>query len=411
MIRKAAPVSITGMGCISAAGTSLAANVAALDAGTRNPLPPSLFSVEKNHPVFMCGLPGTDAPAFAALPEAHLLAGCSRTVRLAAHAALEALGRAGLDPRNLAGLRVGVCLGTSVGTALEFYDLYRAVRAGKDAPLDELRGYLNSNPALALARILRPSGAMAGPVQCVTNACSSGADAIGIAAQWIRDGLCDIALCGGADALARITYLGFASLRLTSADACLPFDKNRNGLNLGEGAAILVLESPERARGRKLSGTVLGYGTATDAHHLTAPHPDARGLILALDQALTQAGARREDIAFINAHGTATPTNDAAEGAFFKNHFPNTPFVATKGGTGHTLGAAGAVEAVFTLAHLARGLLPASPGFTEEDPDIGVSPVAASTAVSGSVAMSQSVAFGGNNSVLILGKGDAPCPW
>jgi 3-oxoacyl-[acyl-carrier-protein] synthase-1/3-oxoacyl-[acyl-carrier-protein] synthase II len=404
MMRKTAPVSITGMGCLTAAGTSLAANIAALDAGTRGPLPPSLFTAEKNHPVFMCDLSGADAAAFAALPGARLPAGYSRTVRLAAFAALEALCSAGLDPQGLAGLKAGVCLGTSVGTALEFYNIYCALRAGKEGELGEIDAYLGSNPALALARILR----FAGPAHCVTNACSSGADAIGIAAQWIRDGLCDIALCGGADALARITYLGFASLRLTSPEACLPFDKNRAGLNLGEGAAFLVLESPERIRGRKSAGAVLGYGTATDAHHLTAPHPEARGLVMALEQALAQAGARREDLAFINAHGTATRTNDAAEGAFFAAHFPGTPFVATKGGTGHTLGAAGAVEAVFTLAHLARGMLPASPGFTEPDPDIGASPVAVPTAVSGSMAMSQSLAFGGNNSVLILGKGDAP---
>jgi 3-oxoacyl-[acyl-carrier-protein] synthase-1/3-oxoacyl-[acyl-carrier-protein] synthase II len=395
------------MGCISAAGTNLAANIAALDLGRRNPLPPSLFKTEKNHPVFMCALPEADDAAFAALPERRLLSACSRAIRMITLAALEALDHAGLDPNALGGLKTGVCLGTSVSTALKFYDLHCAVRLGKDAPLDELHRYLNSNPALALTRILRLSG----PAQCVTNACSSGADAIGIAAQWIRDGLCDVALCGGADALARITYLGFASLRLTSPEACLPFDKNRKGLNLGEGAAVLVLESPKRAMKRASSGAVLGYGTATDAHHLTAPHPEARGLVTALEQALAQAGARREDLAFINAHGTATPTNDAAEGAFFRRHFPDAPFVATKGSTGHTLGAAGALEAVFTLAHLARGLLPASPGFFEADPEITAAPVAAPTAVSGQMALSQSLAFGGNNSVLILGKGDAPCPW
>ena len=406
MIPRVSPVCVTGMGCITAAGNTLAANLARLDAGTREPLPPSLFQVEKPHPVFMCDLPAADAPFFEALPGAALLPGYFRTVRLAAHAALEALGDAGFDPRHLNGLRVGVCVGTSVGTALEFYDLYTALRAGREHHLDEIRGYLGSNPALALARMLRVSG----PVHCVTNACSSGADAIGIAAGWIREGLCDIALCGGADALSRVTYLGFSSLKLPSSEPCKPFDKNRTGLNLGEGAAFLVLEASGQARSKKISGTVLGYGTATDAHHLTAPHPEARGLVNALEQALEQAGAGRDRMAFINAHGTATPTNDAAEGRFFRDQFPETPFVATKGGTGHTLGAAGAVEAVYTLAHLSRSLLPASPGFTEADPDIGVSPVAQPTSVAGDMAMSQSLAFGGNNSVLILGKGDAPCP-
>lgn len=406
MIRAATPVAVTGMGCITAAGNTVAANIAGLDAGTRSPAPPSLFRTEGAHPVFMSGLPEADDAAFAALPDFRGLARCSRTVRLAAYAALEALEDAGLAPEALSTLRVGVCIGTSVGTSLDFFDFYGDQRAGTDAPLDEIHRYLASNPALALARLLRLNG----PVQCVANACSSGADAIGVAAGWVRGGLCDIALCGGTDALSRVTYLGFGSLRLTASDACKPFDANRSGLNLGEGAGVLVLESSARAGNRSPRGTVMGYGTATDAHHLTAPHPDARGLVLALGQALAQGGAGSADIAFINAHGTATLTNDAAEGKFFRDRFPGTPFIATKGCTGHTLGAAGAVEAVFTLAHLARGLLPASPGFAVPDAALGVSPVSMPTVFSGSMALSQSLAFGGNNSVLLLGKGDAPCP-
>ena len=160
-----------------------------------------------------------------------------------------------------------------------------------------------------------------------------------------------------------MTYLGFGSLKLLSPELCRPFDNSRAGLNLGEGAAVLVLESDARAEDRKCVGRVLGYGTATDAYHLTAPHPESRGLYRALEQALAQASATGRDIAFINAHGTATPTNDLAEARFFRTAFPETPFVATKGGTGHTLGAAGAVEAVFTVKHLERGLLPASIGF------------------------------------------------
>ena len=422
MIRLVVPVAVTGMGCITAAGRTVAANIAGLDAGARSPVPPSqlrppLFRTDSDHPVFMSALPEADDAVFTALPDFRGLAHCSRTVRLAAHAALEALADAELAPEELSSLRVGVCLGTSVGTSLDFFDFYRDQRTGTDAPLDEILRYRASNPALALARLLRLGGAgQSGPVLCVANACSSGADAIGIAAGWVREGLCDIALCGGADALARVTYLGFGSLRLTTPEACKPFDANRSGLNLGEGAGVLVLESPARAANRRLRGVVMGYGTATDAHHLTAPHPDARGLTLALEQALGQgnvqgsARTNMHEIAFINAHGTTTPTNDAAEGKFFRERFPDTPFIATKGCTGHTLGAAGAVEAVFTVAHLARGLLPASPGFAVPDAAIGASPVCAPTPVSGSMALSQSLAFGGNNSVLLLGKGDTPCP-
>ena len=400
MIAPVSPAAVTGMGCISAAGATLDENLAALETGSRAPEPPVLFPTERPFPVFMAAIP--DPADFPPLPDVSEIRACTRTVHLAAHAAAEALRDAGIAPADLPGLRVGVCIGTSVGTALDFYDYYVDQRVGKAPPLDVIHQYLISNPSLALARLLQ----LRGPVQTIANACSSGADAVGMGAEWIRNGRCDVAICGGADALAQVIYYGFSSLQLQSPEPCRPFDKNRKGLNLGEGAGILVLETEERARGRKRRGSITGYGTCTDAWHLTAPHPEARGLIRALDQALIQAGASAEDVAFINAHGTATPTNDAAEGNFFASRFPQTPFVATKGCTGHTLGAAGAVEAVFALAHFAKGAIPASPGFAEADPAMAVAPVSRHTPVHGRFAMSQSLAFGGNNSVLLFGKGD-----
>lgn len=399
-MRSAPPVRITGMGCISAAGNTVAANIAALDEGVRNAVPAAFLDVDAVCPVFRADVPET-APE--GLPEPTSYAKCARTARMTAHAAREALEEAGYAPADLDGLRVGIVLGTSVGTALNFTPFYLAQKAGRDEPLDPIDKYLASNPAPALARMLRTTG----PAQSVTNACSSGADAIGCGAEWIRSGRCDLVICGGVDALSRVTYIGFGSLKLLSRELCRPFDRNRTGLNLGEGAAVLVLESAERAKNRAFSGTVLGYGTATDAWHLTAPHPEARGLTRAVEQAAAQAGVKKSDIAFINAHGTATPTNDASEAKFFRAFFPGTPFVATKGATGHTLGAAGAIEAVFTVKHLERGKLPASPGFAEADPELGVSPPVALTDVAGNVAMSQSLAFGGNNSVLLFGKGGA----
>ena len=396
-MRRISPVRIAGMGCISAAGSNVAANIAALDKGERNAVAPSFLDVETACPVFRAEVPES-APE--GLPDPFLYERCARTARMAACAATEALEDAGYDFRHLAGLRVGICLGTSVGTALNFSSFYLGQKAGRNEPLDPVDRYLASNPAPALARMLRTTG----PVQTVANACASGADAIGYGAEWIRSGLCDIVLCGGADGLSRITYLGFGSLKLLSHTLCRPFDKHRAGLNLGEGAAVMVLEAAPRGRGRAPLGTVLGYGTATDAWHLTAPHPEARGLVLALGHATAQAGIRNEDIAFINAHGTATPTNDASESKFFRNIFPTTPFLGTKGVTGHTLGAAGALEAVFTVKHLERGRLPASVGFAEVDPELGIAPVTSPVDVAGSIAMSQSLAFGGNNSVLLFGK-------
>ena len=393
-------VYVTGMGCISAAGQTVEQNLATIDAGLRNPKPPTLFPAERLLPVFMCALPETDA-ALTTLPGKMPPHGISRTTKLALYAAVEALQAAGFSYEELASLRVGVCLGTSVGTSLEFLDYYKSYREGKQYSSDSVYTYLHSNPALALAHLF----SLRGPVQTIANACSSGADAIGIAAGWIRDGLCDIAISGGCDALTQIIYCGFSSLQLLAPEPCRPFDKNRKGLNLGEGAAVMILESEARSRAKPIVGRIRGYGTATDAYHLTAPHPEALGLKKALEQALFQAGAIISDIAFINAHGTATLTNDVVESLFFRTVLPHIPFVATKGCTGHTLGAAGAVEAVFALAHLNRQRLPASPGFDESDPEAGTSPVSLPTDVRNGLAMSQSLAFGGNNSVLLMDTG------
>jgi 3-oxoacyl-[acyl-carrier-protein] synthase-1/3-oxoacyl-[acyl-carrier-protein] synthase II len=334
-----------------------------------------------------------------------LPANTSRTTALAFAAAREALFSAGYTDAALPEhMRMGIVVGTSVGASLDFFAYYKAFAAGENPPLAEMEAYLEANPAIALGKLLHCSG----PAQCVTNACSSGADAIGIGAGWIRSGLCDLVLAGGADALSFITYAGFSSLRLPSSSACRPFDARRKGLTLGEGAGFMLLESEHSRtrRSRPARAFVAGYGTATDAYHVTAPHPEGRGLAMAVDQAFAQAGAAWNDIAFINAHGTATMANDSAEGAFFSRHCPSVPFIATKGAMGHTLGAAGAIEAVLTAAHLADGALHPSPAFQEADPAIGASPVRETTHVKGAFALSQSLAFGGNNSVLLIAGGE-----
>jgi 3-oxoacyl-[acyl-carrier-protein] synthase-1/3-oxoacyl-[acyl-carrier-protein] synthase II len=388
----AAPVAVSGMAVVSAAGLSLSDNLASLDAGRAEASPPP-FAVERDFPVFRCRVADDEI-----LPET---GGLSRTVRLAFLAARQALTSAGLSPEDLRDMRTGVIVGTSIGASLDFLDFYTTRASGRRPPLDDITRYLASNPALALARLLQCSG----PAQTVTTACSSGTDAIGIGAGWLRSSLCDIVLAGGADALSPISYAGFCSLRLVSPRPCLPFDAKRSGLTLGEGAAFMVLESArsQSKRSSRAQAFVAGYGTATDAHHLTAPHPEGRGLTAAVNQAFAQAGADWDDVAFINTHGTATENNDAAEAAFFRKNCPSVPFISTKGCTGHTLGAAGAIEAVFTLAHHGRGLLPASPGFSQPDPRLGMAPVSEPTALRGRpLALSQSLAFGGNNSVLLL---------
>lgn len=398
-MHRVEPVSVTGMGCVCAAGFNVPDCLAALEHGQRAPRQPTRF----------CGGHTRPYPVFE-VPDAALPHGqdndLSRTVRLAMRAAREALDQAGLDPTGMDSGRVGVCIGTSVGASLNFLDFYRRARAGEAPDLQPIRRYLQSNPATAVARLLGTTG----PAQTVVNACSSGTDAIGLGAAWIRQGLCDVVLAGGADELSEITYAGFIRLMITDEHPCRPFDAARRGLNLGEGAGMIVLEadSHRAQRGAGRLAAVLGYGTAGDAHHPTAPHPEGLGLRRAITDALDQAGLAIADLAFVNAHGTGTANNDQAEAGVFSSLLTGIPFIATKGMTGHTLGAAGAIEAIFTMGHLRAGLLPASAGFTDMDPSLGVLPTTAPTPVRGVAALSQSLAFGGNNSVLALGLGAQP---
>lgn len=401
---SAGAVAVTGMGCVCGAGLDLEQCLRTLFGAGRAPCAPSRFHVDH----------AADSPVFE-VPEAFFTArrgdepDLTLTVGFALSAAREALRQAGLTPKQLQGPRVGVCIGTTVGATLNNEPFYREYLAGGHPEMRPVRTFLNSNPAAALARRFKLSG----PCQTVVNACSSGTDAIGIAAGWIAAGLCDVVLAGGADELCRFTCNGFGALKIMAPEPCRPFDRRRQGLNLGEGAGIMVLESA-RQSGRckehsdiQPRGYVLGYGSACDAHHLTAPHPEGAGLERALREALAISNATASDIAFINAHGTATRDNDRVEGIVLGRLVPDVPFVSTKGHTGHALGAAGGIEAVLTLACLNMGRIPPSAGFAEPDPEIQASPVIVEQPTAKTIALSQSLAFGGNNGVLALGRGVA----
>ena len=383
------PVAITGLGCICTLGRTLDACMEGLFRGGREPRPTSRFTT--SHPI---RYPVFEVPDFPEVP------GMLRTSALGLHAAREAIRDAGLDPEALKGLRVGVCMGTTVGSAMNDEAFCRAHRAGQDPDLAPMVRILASNPAAVIARAFD----FKGPCQTVVNACSSGTDAIGLGASWIQAGICDVVVAGGADELGRITFDGFISLKITDPGPCKPFDQHRRGLNLGEGAGVLVLESERSRAGRAALSFVLGYGSACDAYHPTAPKPDGAGLKRAIAEAL--AGIAPSQLAFVNAHGTGTPDNDRVEGRVLAEVLPGVPFLSTKGYTGHTLGAAGAIEAIFSAACLELGRIPANIGFETPDPELGASPVTAATAITGAMALSQSLAFGGNNAVVILGKGE-----
>jgi 3-oxoacyl-[acyl-carrier-protein] synthase-1/3-oxoacyl-[acyl-carrier-protein] synthase II len=390
------PVAVVGLGCIASPGGTLDDCMTALYAGRRQPVTPTRFdsAVPLNYPVFEVTddhlRPGADGRP---LP---------RTAALALTAAFEAMSDAAVPSIDLDPARMGVCLGTNVGGSVANELLHLdAPQAGPPSPLER---FTASNPTVALMRAF----GCRGPFQTVVNACSAGNDAIGIAAGWVAAGHCDLVLAGGADELYLVTYRGFRALFINADAPCRPFDRDRKGLNLGEGAAILVLASEKLCTEAGLTprGYVLGYGTAADANHFTQPRPDGLGLRRAQADALAQSGLPAEAVTFINAHGTGTQGNDLAESNVFAEDFPGIPFLSTKGYTGHTLGAAGAVEAAFSLACLERQQLPATAGFDVPDPDLPAIPTAANTPIDGGVALSQTLAFGGSNSVLILGRGE-----
>jgi 3-oxoacyl-[acyl-carrier-protein] synthase II len=379
---------ITGLGSVSAAGENLESSLASVGAGTRNSGPVSIFSTSLSYPVFE--YKGAIDPSMAG----------RRTLALLMKAVGEALLGSGLQ--EIRGKRVGICIGTTVACQLNDLDFYRSYRENGNGSLWPVDLFLKGNPAEFLSRELGTRG----PALSIVNACSSGTDAIGVALSWLKSGLCDIAIAGGADELNLIPYAGFSSLGILNPGLCAPFDRDRKGLNLGEGAGIMVIEKRSSALARGVRPTLFlaGYGLSGDAYHLTAPSPQGIGLRSAVNGALSEAGIAPEEISFVNSHGTGTQDNDLVEGNVLADIFgPDLVFLSTKGYTGHTLGAAGGIEAVFSAAGLREGWIPASAGFALKDENIPVSPVKMRTEVSGEYALSTSLAFGGNNAAVVIG--------
>ncbi len=389
------PVVIAGLGAVSAAGRSVRETLVSFRSRRRSGGRVTLFDTPLQYPAFQV----------ASIPSDFVREGL-RTVSLAFAAVHEALQDAGLR-NDLPRYRVGVCLGTTVASQLNDIDFYRTYRETGPVSREPVDRYLKGNIADAVAGFFGAHG----PRLTIVNACSSGTDAIGAALSWLRAGMCDIAIAGGADELSRVPYCGFASLGIVSSELCAPFDRDRKGLNLGEGAGAVILETKAsvRKRGKRPSLFLAGFGACADAYHLTAPHPDGVGLAASLTTALDEAGIAPSDASFVNAHGTATPENDLAEGNLLARFFgPKIKMLSTKGFTGHTLGAAGGLEAVFTALGLREGWVPASAGFRNQDPRIPVAPLTQKTAITGKYAVSTSLAFGGNNSAIVIGRGDPP---
>ena len=244
------------------------------------------------------------------------------------------------------------------------------------------------------------------PQQIIANACASGTNAVGHAFRLVRAGKYARVLCGGYDALSELVFVGFDSLQASTAEKIRPFDKNRTGLVLGEGAALLALEEMESAkrRGATILAEVTGYGISTDNHHLTQPHPSGIGPRQAMERALADARRTPAEVDYINAHGTATTFNDATEGAAIAQIFGSrTPVSSTKSMMGHALGAAGAIEAVFSILALRGQFLPPNINYAEPDPAWALDIVANTARESRArCVMSNSFGFGGTNASIVL---------
>jgi 3-oxoacyl-[acyl-carrier-protein] synthase II len=245
------------------------------------------------------------------------------------------------------------------------------------------------------------------PCQVIANACASGTNAIGHAFECVASGKYERLLTGGYDALSELVFVGFDALQAATPEKCRPFDRDRTGMVLGEGAAILALENLEhaQARGARVRAEITGYGISTDNFHLTQPDPSGEGPRQAMERALARAAIPAQTVDYINAHGTATLFNDAAEGKAITELFDQVPISSTKGMMGHSLGAAGAVEAIFCLLALEHQFLPPNINFRAGDEAIGLNIIAnASRPAKIDVVLSNSFGFGGANASIVIQK-------
>jgi 3-oxoacyl-[acyl-carrier-protein] synthase I len=310
------------------------------------------------------------------------------------HRVREAAGRYGSD-------RVGVFMGTSTAGILQTELAYRQ-RDPVSGALPQDFCYRETHNTFSLAEFTRRNFELTGMAMTISTACSSSAKVFAAAARQIALGTIDAAVVGGVDSLCLTTLYGFASLQLTSAQPCRPYDGQRDGISIGEGAAFALLERPESAS----SGTVLllGVGESSDAYHMSAPHPEGLGARLAMEAALRSAGLGADAIDYINLHGTATPANDAAEGKAVAALFGDrVPASSSKGATGHTLGAAGAIETLVCALAMIESFLPGSPGTQMLDTAIPLQYQLAPASQSVRCTLTNSFGFGGSNCSLVLG--------
>ena len=405
-------VVITGMGAVTPLGHTVSETWEAARAGVCGIAPITLYDASSQKVSLAAEVKNFDPTKVLDKKEVRRM---DRFSQFAMYAAAEAMADSGLDLEQEDASRIGVCVSSGVGGMQTFQN---------SCEVGESRGFDKVSPFfipmiianLAAGRIAIRYG-LHGMCTCPVTACAGGSNAVGDAFRHIRDGYAEVMLCGGAEAcVTPLSIGGFTSMRALHvgddpARASIPFDAERDGFVMGEGAGILLLEEYEhaKARGAKIYAEVVGYGATCDAYHITAPAPGGAEGAQAMSMALSDAGVAPEEVGYINAHGTSTPMNDACETQAIKTAFGEHAYrlavSSTKSMTGHMLGAAGAVEAVFTAQALLEGFLPATIGYQEADPecDLDVVPnVGRSADIK--YAMSNSLGFGGHNASILLKK-------
>jgi 3-oxoacyl-[acyl-carrier-protein] synthase-1 len=299
--------------------------------------------------------------------------------------------------------RVGVLIGTSTSGIEALEQAYRGRTA--DGRLPARFRFRETHDLYSSARLLRALFALTGPALVISTACSSSANAVATASEWLEAGLIDAAVVGGIDSLCLTTLRGFQSLELLSPEPCQPCGTDRKGLSIGEAAALLLVERPSSASAGRIG--LLGHGSSNDAHHMSTPHPEGLGARLAMTQALERARLAPADIDYVNLHGTGTPFNDAVEDlAVHAVLGERPPCSSTKGWSGHTLGTAGALEAVIALLCIRSGLLPGCLNLKTVDPRLRCNVLSENRRASVRRVLSNSFGFGGNNCCLVFGPLD-----
>ncbi|GGO37517.1 beta-ketoacyl-[acyl-carrier-protein] synthase family protein [Streptomyces lasiicapitis] len=403
---READVVVTGLGLVTAAGIGVDATWAGVCRGE---------SAAATDPG-LAGLPvdiSCTVPGFSARQHVGRRSSLThdRFSQLSIAAAREAVADSGLDPRTWDGARVGVVVGCGLGGVATWEAQHRRMLDdGPQAVSALLIPMLVPN--MVAGHLAMDLGAT-GPNLVTATACASGATAIGTALALLRDRSCDVVIAGGGEAgVTPLMVTGFAQMGALSrrlgepAAASRPFDRDRDGFVIGEGSGMLVLEraADARARGAGVRARLAGYGASADAHHMTAPDPQGTGVLLALRTALARAGVMPDEVDHVNAHGTSTPLNDAAEAAVLRKFLgAGAAVTSTKGVLGHTLGAAGAIEAALTVLAVQHGTVPPTANLDHQDPDVDLDVVTgAPRARALDVAVSNSFGFGGQNAVLVV---------